>query len=214
MSRKIVQGLIRDKAKTKEKLLKAVGEILKDKGYTGLLVSKIATVAGCDRKLIYEYFGDTDKLVKEYLRSKKFWKTSGDFVEDISSIDEQKQLIKSTLLNQYDYLRNDIELQKLIIWQLSENRLLLKRIAESKEVSREDLFAKTNVESEKGRAIFAILEAGIIQLSLNESTKASNFCGIDTKSVEGREMIKNALIDFVDLAFTVQQDLSKQVRNQ
>ncbi|MCW3170770.1 TetR/AcrR family transcriptional regulator [Chryseobacterium sp. 09-1422] len=72
MSRKIVQGPISDKAKTKKKLLKAVGEILKNKGYTGLMVSKIAKVAGCDKKLIYEYFGDTDKLVNEYLRSIEF----------------------------------------------------------------------------------------------------------------------------------------------
>ncbi|MCW3170769.1 hypothetical protein OMO38_19740 [Chryseobacterium sp. 09-1422] len=135
-------------------------------------------------------------------------------MEDTTNSDEQKQLIKLTMLNQYDDLRNDVELQKLIIWQLSENRLLLKRIAESKEVSRDDLFAKTNVKSQNGRAIFAILEAGIIQLSLNESTNASNLCGIDTKSEKGRDMIKNALIDFVDLAFTQQQDLPKQVHNQ
>nr|WP_305051435.1 hypothetical protein [Elizabethkingia bruuniana] len=49
MARKVVDGPIRNKEKTKQKLLNAVGKILATKGYSELKVSKIATVAGLDK---------------------------------------------------------------------------------------------------------------------------------------------------------------------
>ena len=55
MSRKVVSGPIRDKHRTKEKLIKTVGEIIKSKGFHELKITNIAKVAGVDKKLIYKY---------------------------------------------------------------------------------------------------------------------------------------------------------------
>ncbi|MCH5685732.1 TetR/AcrR family transcriptional regulator [Niabella sp. W65] len=49
MKRKIVEGPIRSKEKSKQKLLNAVGKLLKTKGYTGLKVNDIAATAGLDK---------------------------------------------------------------------------------------------------------------------------------------------------------------------
>ena len=68
MPRKVVQGPIRDKERTKQKLLNAVGKILKTEGYLGLKVSKISAVAGFDKKLIYTYFGSTDMVVYKFIQ--------------------------------------------------------------------------------------------------------------------------------------------------
>jgi len=197
--RKIVQGPIRDKGKTKQRLLDAVGKILKTKGYSGLMVSKIAAVAGCDKKLIYEYFGSTDKLIDEYLKSKDYWNTADEETANVDQVDGN-ELLKSALLSQYNDLRNNKELQKLILWQLSENRTEIKKLFEQKEKSREALFLKSYQKSEEYRAIMAVLEAGIYHLSLYASANGSHFCGIDTKSDEGRKKIEKAVIDILDFA--------------
>ncbi|WP_346985287.1 hypothetical protein [Chryseobacterium sp. POE27] len=47
---KLSKALSGTKKKTKQKLLGAVGKILRTKGYAGLKVSKIAAVAGFDKK--------------------------------------------------------------------------------------------------------------------------------------------------------------------
>ena len=81
MIRKKVQGPIRDKEKTKLRMLNAVGKILKSKGYQGLQVTKIATAAGVDKKLIYDYYGSVDKLINEYLKQRDYWNSVSELVE-------------------------------------------------------------------------------------------------------------------------------------
>ena len=65
MERKAVAGNIRNKERSKEKFLEAVGKILETKGYSGLKVNDIAATAGVDKKMIYNYFGGTDQLIDE-----------------------------------------------------------------------------------------------------------------------------------------------------
>lgn len=71
--RKQVQGPIRNKQKTKEKILRAVGDILISKGFSHLKISNIAIEAHVDKKLIYEYFGNLDGLINVYLSSTDYW---------------------------------------------------------------------------------------------------------------------------------------------
>jgi len=115
MPRKVVQGPIRDKEKTKQKLLNAVGKILKTKGYSGLMVSKIAAVAGFDKKLIYEYFGSTDKLIDEYIRSQDYW-SKFELGEDVDLSDGGREMSKLAILNQFENLKKNKELQKILVW--------------------------------------------------------------------------------------------------
>lgn len=63
--RKAVSGPVRNKERTKAQLIKTVGKMIKTGGFQQLKVSKIAEVAGVDKKLIYEYFGSVDELVSE-----------------------------------------------------------------------------------------------------------------------------------------------------
>ena len=72
MSRKVVSGPIRDKHRTKEKLIKTVGEIIKSKGFHELKITNIAKVAGVDKKLIYKYFGTVENLINSYLQSEDY----------------------------------------------------------------------------------------------------------------------------------------------
>ena len=192
MARKVVQGPIRDKEKTKQKLLGAVGKILRTKGYSGLKVSKIAAVAGFDKKLIYEYFGSTEKLIDEYIRTQDYWsKMNQDNIEvDIS--DGGRELSKMAILNQYEHIKKNKELQKIILWGLSESKPILKKIADEREEMGEMLFKNIvdpyfQEKSTRYRAIAAVLVSGAYYLNLYTAHNASMFCGIDLKSEEGRK---------------------------
>lgn len=206
MPRKVVQGPIRDKEKTKQKLLAAVGKILKTKGYSGLMVSKIAAVAGFDKKLIYEYFGSTDKLIDEYIRSQDYWSKLEQKDIEVDLSDGGKEMAKIALLNQYEGLRKSKELQKIIVWELSESRPILKKLFEQREEVGEGLFQNITdpffgEKSDDFRAISALLVAGIYHLNLYTAYNGSTFCGIDTKTEEGRKKIEKAIVDIIDFAY-------------
>ncbi|KQT17932.1 TetR family transcriptional regulator [Chryseobacterium sp. Leaf404] len=205
MPRKVVQGPIRDKEKTKQKLLGAVGKILKTKGYSGLMVSKIAAVAGYDKKLIYEYFGSTDKLIDEYIKSQDYWSNfNGEKDMDLS--DGGKEMSKMAMINQFENLKKNKELQKILVWELSENRSVLKKVMEEREVIGEELLKNITDphfgdDATRYRAMTALMVAGIYHLNLYTAYNGTTFCGIDLKSESGRKEIEGAIEEMVDYAY-------------
>lgn len=205
MPRKVVQGPIRDKEKTKQKLLNAVGKILKTKGYSGLMVSKIAAVAGFDKKLIYEYFGSTDKLIEEYIKSQDYW-SKFELGEDVDLSDGGREMSKLAILNQFENLKKNKELQKILVWEMSESRPILKKLLDQREEVGEELFKNITDphfgdKAEEYRAITAILVAGIYHLNLYTGHNGVTFCGIEMKTEEGRKKIEKALVDIIDFAY-------------
>lgn len=207
MPRKVVQGPIRDKEKTKQKLLAAVGKILRVKGYSGLKVSKIAAVAGFDKKLIYEYFGSTDKLIDEYIRSQDYWSRVNQESLEVDLSDGGKELCKSAVLTQFESLKKNKELQKIILWELSESKPILRKLVEQREEAGEVLFENIidpyfGDQALRTRAIMALLVSGAYYLNLYTGYNASKFCGVDLKSEEGRKAIEDAIVELIDLSYT------------
>lgn len=206
MPRKVVQGPIRDKEKTKLKLLNAVGKLIKTKGYSSLLVSKIAAEAGCDKKLIYEYFGSTEKLIEEYVKKKDYWTNFSDNFSPIEVNDGGKELAKVALVNQFQNLGKNIELQKILLWELSESKPFLKKLNDQREEMGENIFHSVADEYfgedfESYRAKSAIMAAGIYYLNLFSAYNGTTFCGINLKNVEGRKTIEDAIVDMIDMIY-------------
>jgi AcrR family transcriptional regulator len=52
---------------TKRQLVQAVREIIKEKGFKGLTISKVARKANVDRKMICRYSGSLNYLVEAYV---------------------------------------------------------------------------------------------------------------------------------------------------
>lgn len=188
----------RNKENTKQRLLNAVGEILKSEGYAELKVNKIAATAGLDKKLIYNYFGSKDNLVGEYINSKDFWSNvkTDTALPDFS--DGGKNFTIEVLQQQFDFVRDSAELQKVLLWRLSEEQPFLRRMTENQEKVGEELFKHVmdpyfGKNAQDYRAITAILVAGIYYLNLYASHNGSMFCGINLSEAAGREKIREAL---------------------
>jgi hypothetical protein len=204
MKRKIVEGPIRSKEKSKQKLLNAVGKLLKTKGYTGLKVNDIAATAGLDKKLIYNYFGGTSQLIDEYIRSHDFW---SNIVEVPSPIcDGGEALTKEMLISQFDYMFKNKEFQRIILWRLSESRKALKKLTDKQEENGERLFEAIvdphfGKNAARYRAITALLVSGLYYLNMYQAVNGSIFCGLDMKSEEGRNEVKEAVKFLIEQAY-------------
>ncbi|MDN5395369.1 MAG: TetR/AcrR family transcriptional regulator [Chryseobacterium sp.] len=203
MPRKVVQGPIRDKEKTKQKLLAAVGKILRVKGYSGLKVSKIAAVAGFDKKLIYEYFGSTDKLIDEYIKSQDYWSKFRPDIEEEVQVGKGKESLIQGILMQFESLKKNKELQKIILWELSESKPILKNILKQREEVAANLFENvtdpyfgenaTNV-----RAMLALIAAAVYYLNLFPAYNGTEFCGIDMRTDEGRGEVEKVIVEIIE----------------
>ncbi|HAY3551510.1 TetR/AcrR family transcriptional regulator [Elizabethkingia meningoseptica] len=204
MARKVVDGPIRNKEKTKKKLLDAVGKILATKGYSELKVSKIASVAGLDKKLIYSYFGSTDKLIDEYIRSQDFWANVDDKEIINAGIPDDGRLITTNMiLEQYDALTKNKEYQKVILWGISETRPSLRKLADDREAVGNALLDQVidplfKEQSQQYRAILALLVSGAYYLNLHFAVNGSTFCGLDFNKEEDAKILKDAIATIID----------------
>jgi AcrR family transcriptional regulator len=209
MARKIASGPVRDKDRTKLKLLTAVGAILKKNGFSGLSVTNVALKADLNRKLIYLYFGTLENLVKEYLNSREYWSMSPEKIDGIieeSKKDFGKQTAYLLLENQFDALMANEEMRKIIHWGLSENLKPLRELNKERERFGEELFSKITDDyfknSEKNiRAIEGILIGGIYYLTLQAKMSGETMCGIDINTKKGSAEIKKALKQIIDWAY-------------
>lgn len=209
MIRKTTSGPIRDKERTKLKLLSAVGSILKKDGFTGLNVSNVAKKANVHRKLIYDYFGGMENLVKEYLNSKDYFKVSLDQIDEIieaSKEDFGRQMAYTLLENQFDSLMENDEMRKIINWGLSENLKPLVELNQERERLGEVFFSRITDDYFKDkdknfRAIEGILVGAVYYITLQAKMSGETMCGIDVNTMEGKLEIKKALKQIVEWAY-------------
>ena len=65
-SKKMIEPPVRNREATRGQLIKAVGEILAEKGFAALGVNAVARQAKVDKVLIYRYFNDLEGLIKAF----------------------------------------------------------------------------------------------------------------------------------------------------
>lgn len=209
MEKKRYQGALNDKDRSKQKLIQAVGIVIQDKGYTGLTVTNISKAAGLDRKLITLYFGSVDNLIEIYVKSKDYWVAAtgdaGIMIENNQGKDT-KQILKNLLLNQLDYFYENEEMQKIVLWQISQRSQIMYQVCEEREQLSSTFFALTDKELKGNdvdlRAIAGLLVAGIYYMVLHAKTTDSLFCEIDINNPEGMKRIKEAISLVLEYAYS------------
>ena len=209
MARKITDGPVRNKERTKAKLINALGKILKRKGFAGLSARSVAGEAKVDRRLIYDYFEGLEGLVKEYLNNKDYWKIKADDVEGIIQTareDSGKTLAYAVLEDQFDSLIGNEEMRRIITWGLSEKSNILKELDLKREnigelVLREVFDQHFAGRDKNFRAMYALLMGGVYYLTLHAKMQENTFCGIDIRQPGGQKEIKKALKDLLNLIY-------------
>ena len=198
-TRKITSGPVREKARTMNKIVNAVGKVLKKHGYPGLTIANIANEAKVDRKLIYTYFDNLDNLVETYIQKRDYWKSKAKTT--ISTLLSQQtissQEMQSLLIGQFNTVLNDPILQRILQWELSQDKEILRKLADSREEVGELLIQKyiaglpdDNLDI---RAVLAIQTAGLYYLAMHAKTNGSTFCGLDLNFEADQQRIIDAL---------------------
>jgi AcrR family transcriptional regulator len=200
MTKKRYQGETNDKERSMQRLLEAVGYVIKDKGYAGLGPTNIAKAAGLNKRLIYFYFGSVDNLIEKYVRSKDYFAGASNGADQLLEQNKESgtcKLLESLLVNQLEHFYNNEEMQKIILWQISERSQIMFEVAETREKVGTQFFELADKELDRGkadlRAVAGLLVGGIYYMVLHAKSNDSLFCEIDVNSQEGINRIKNAI---------------------
>lgn len=209
MARKTYQGEKNNKSRTMAKLIQAVGIVLEKKGYTGLTITNVAAVAGVDRKLISVYFGTFTNLVESYIKEKDYWATINENAR--KSLTEEPKIssqyvLENLLLDQLEQFSDDEEMQKVVLWQISENIGLMDHVIQCRERINNLFFSAASQELKDPNvditAISSLLSAGIYYLVLHTKTTNSTFCEIDLTTEEGMGRIKNTIKEIIKKTYS------------
>lgn len=188
------------------RLIEAVNSIIEDEGFAKLGINKIARVAGCDKVLIYRYFGGLEGLVTAWAKKHDFYIQAYDnFIYKIDSIDSTslKDITKEILLTQLDFTRNNKTLQELLLWEISGDtkfRAIRKLREENGYKLQTGLEKKLLSKQENINMYIALLISSINYVALS-TIQYPYFNGIDFSKEESWTEYENALCDYIDMLF-------------
>jgi len=205
----VVKKIVRrDKEKTKQKLINAVGRLLRKEGFHAIKINKVAETAGVGKKLIYDYFNGLNGLIKAYLTQVDFWnkeqeyfqKDTNNFTSNIS-----KEMMFSLMKNDFEYLEKSIEIQKIILWGISVKNKTINALIEQREEFGKNVFKLTDKDFDGSsvdfRAINAIFVSAIYYMVLHAKTNGVTLCEIDVATEEGKQRIFNTMRQIFDWSY-------------
>src|SRR5690606_21925451 len=111
--------------------------------------TNISKAAGLDRKLVTLYFGSVDNLIEIYVKSKDYWVAASGEVAGMPENNQEKdtkQILESLLLNQLDYFYENEEMQKIVLWQISQRSQIMFQVCEEREQLSSKFFELTDKE--------------------------------------------------------------------
>jgi len=127
--------MTRSRLQTEQRILDAVGTILLEQGYPAVGINAIARQAGCDKVLIYRYFGGFGELLLAFAETTTLWWEVDEIITETASECSAIKLPEylQTLLNRYVAALESRPLAlEIMAWEMSEQNNLTTALARSR----------------------------------------------------------------------------------
>jgi len=124
--------MTRSRLKTEQRILDAVGTILLEQGYPAVGINAIARQAGCDKVLIYRYFGGFDELLLTFAETTTLWWEVNEIINETAAECAAIALpdYLQTLLSRYVTALESRPLAlEIMAWELSAQNNLTNTLA-------------------------------------------------------------------------------------
>jgi AcrR family transcriptional regulator len=182
----------RDRKRTEQRILNAVGRMLARTGFRHIGINTVAKEAGVDKVLIYRYFGGMSGLLAAFARQTPYWPRVEELAEGFEDAGETSQAaVAGHMLHRFIGLLRERSLtQEMLRWELMEKNELTDTLTDFRE--REGLRLMQQFEPEKDvdlPSLVALLSAGIIYLILRQKN-TERYNGVDLQSEEGWRRIE------------------------
>ena len=124
--------MTRSRLNTEQRILEAVGSLLLEQGYPAVGINAIARKAGCDKVLIYRYFGGFDELLLAFAETTTLWWDLDEIITE-SAEDCRDLPLPDYLQRLLDRYVKAMEARPLALeimaWEMSEQNHLTQHLA-------------------------------------------------------------------------------------
>lgn len=208
----------RDPQGNPERLLRAVGAILRNKGHRFLYLNEIARVAEVGKHYVGKYFGGVNALIKVYVLRKDFWLPHFNEIKQKPLPEKDEDLLKfytESLQDQFRFFKHSDELQKIILWQITEANALMRTISEAREKEGAMLLSLADKHFKDSginlKAVVAIILGGGYYVALQASTNNSPVCGIDVNQERDFQIFIETMGQILEWAWKAADDKHKEL---
>ncbi len=212
MARKPAPASPRDRVGTERAILNAAREVLSETGPSGFGVNAIARRAGCDKQLIYRYFGGLDGLVDAIGED-----LSGLFKillsePDDKTCDTYPAFVEHLVLALLDAFRSSDLLLRIAAWEVLDPTPVTKRLAMVRgQALNEWVQARRNTlaipaDADAG-AINAVLIAAVQHLALSARAIGS-FGGVKLEDDSDWERVRAVISRMAHAAYASDTQVS------
>ncbi len=129
----VVEKRVRNRAATEQAILDAAKRLLAEEGFQNFGINAVARGAGCDKQLIYRYYGGLNGLVEAIGTDLGSWvtdripeDTGGMFLLTYGDLMERLSMLF------LDALRADPLMRRIVAWEVSENSEQVRRLSEAR----------------------------------------------------------------------------------
>jgi AcrR family transcriptional regulator len=124
---------VRDRGATEKAILNAAKALLAEEGFQNFGINAVARKTGCDKQLIYRYYGGLNGLVDAIGADLGSWvkdripeDTGGMFLLTYGDLMERLSLLF------LQALRDDPLMRRIVAWEVSENTEQVRRLSEAR----------------------------------------------------------------------------------
>ena len=162
----------RNRTGTQTAILQAAKSLLADEGFAAFGVNAVARRAGCDKQLVYRYFGGLEGLVDAIGDDLAAWVGDHLLIPDLPPAITYGERLEQVLFRYVDALRADPLMLRIIAWEVSDTSPHVRRLSDARSRAlgkwidrmRGPLLPKPGVDAP---ALNAILIAALQHLALS-----------------------------------------------
>lgn len=191
----------RDRDATEAAILQAALDLLAEQGFAALGVNAIARAAGCDKQLVYRYFGGREGLVDAMGAA-----LAGRMTDLLGQVTLPAdvgygQRVLHLLCGWAEVLRDDPLLRALLVWEISDPAPEVRRLSEARGRAMglwvmQALAGTRAPEGVDAPAVNALLIGGVQQMVLAAAT-SGRFSGVELVSDADWARVKRNLTAMV-----------------
>jgi AcrR family transcriptional regulator len=187
----------RDRRRTEEAILAAVGRLLESSGFDALGMNAVAREAGVDKVLVYRYFGKLPELLRAFAEHGGHWPSDAELVGEAPPTDPAALAVRM-LVNFGRAIRARPQTQAILRRELEERNPLTDALADARERQAVRILGRLAGLELDAPAVGALLAAGLTYLALRANT-ARVYNGVDLRSDTGWKRLEGAVADIVSL---------------
>ena len=193
----------RDREATERRLVEAARQVLGEGGFQNFGVNAVARRAGCDKQLIYRYFGGVGGLLDRLGKELAGWLAAK--LPPPPDGADYAGIVEHLVLAYLDALRSDPLMLRITLWELAEPSDELRKISEARSIAIGRWMAKmrgsaTPPAGVDAPAVNALLIGAVQILALSEKADG-RFAGLDLSQPAGRARLRAAVVHLFRSAY-------------